>query len=496
MPQQLRITLDPAVSERHGPEIAWIWRTLLSGMGYAWAEEPLDGQPVDIAYVRDPAQAPPARLVIRADPQRWANPLAYRLEAIGHGEGWAFPRFAGDPAGSLVQHGDTEHAVIERDVIFDVYWLLTGREERQAPKRKHGYTDLTGTATLATGALRQALASSIAAGLERQLVAFGARDRAPRWPFGKRMAAGIGHDVDYPEVIRWLEPARILARRKLVGLPAAVDVVLGRRHHWHFASWMELERRLGTRSAFYFVARKGSLREYATGLPDTFYDIRAPQFRALFRELADAGWEIGLHASYLAHANVERFAAERAALAAASRTPVLGNRHHYWHMDEQNPEATLLMHEQIGLHYDTSLVHDRYLGWRRGTNWPFFPFHHGERRALRTLQLPTCWMDDQIFGQRAYNPGDPAALLSGLADTTAAHGGCMIIDIHDYVYDDVLFPGWTAAFQRLWEHLAQRNDVWMATPGEIAAHWRERAEALSRASAGLTGTPSQAVTLS
>ncbi len=484
MERSLTIALDP-ILEPFRPEITYTWRSLLTGMGYAWIEESWNGIPVDIAYTTDPALAPPARLLIRANPERWERPAQQVLRGIEAGSGWTRPHFSGPSEhGPPVTLQDGQ-VIIERDVVFDVFWLLSGQEEYQRPRGRHGYIDLSGTATLELGVLRQALASAIGQRIESQLAELGYGPGIPRWPYGARLAAACGHDVDYPEIIRWIEPLRILARQGLAGLGPAASVALGRHSHWHFRSWMELERRFGARSAFYFIARKGSLYEYATGLPDGFYDIRAPHFRALFRELAAEGWEIGLHASYLAHTSAEKFAAERALLAAVSGQPIAGNRHHYWRLDLQNPEDSLLLHERVGFAYDASLTHNRYLGWRRGSSWPFYPWHQGQRRPLRTLQLPTAWMDDHLFGQRADNPGDRRSLLHGLVETTAQQGGLLLVDVHDYVYDDALFPGWAAAYRELWEHLFTRGDVWFATPVAIATHWADRQAMLEHASTGL-----------
>ncbi len=332
------------------------------------------------------------------------------------------------------------------------------------------------------------LASGIGSSLERALVELGFHRGLPRWPHGKRAAACASHDVDYPEAVRWLEPLRVLRRQGLQGVKAAASVACGARTHWHFASWMEMERRLNTRSAFYFVARRGSLSEYLSGTPDPFYDVRSGLFPQALRRLADEGWEIGLHASYLAYQNQDNFAKEKQTLEEACGQGVVGNRHHYWHLDPDDHEATLLMHEQIGLKYDASLTHERYLGWRRGLSWPFFPFHQALRRELKTLQLPTMWMDNQLFGHRLDNPGgDRSELLRGLADRVREQGGCALIDIHDYVFDDVLFPGWADTYRDLWEYVASLSSTWIATPAEVANHWASRDAAIRRASRGLTG---------
>ncbi|ABU60001.1 polysaccharide deacetylase family protein [Roseiflexus castenholzii] len=482
--QPVRLALDPSLDERYAPEIAWTWRYLLTGAGYAWHVCGLD-EPCDIAYVADPQRTPHARLVIQATPRLWERRSAPRLAGVATVDGFTHPLYEGERVDEAMIIGEQGRLICTRDIVFDLFWLLTGQEETHFPKNRHGYVDLTGTPYLHNNIVQQGLASGIGARFAQLLGDIGAPPGEPRWPHGKCAAAAISHDVDYPEVVRWLEPLRVLLRQGVRGLPAAVDVMTGKRHHWQFNAWLALERDLGAPSAFYFVARRGSLREYALGTPDSFYDIRAPQFRALFRSLIGAGCEIGLHSSYCAYASIEQFAREKRLLEECAGVPVVGNRHHYWHMDPMNPEATLMIHEQLGFLYDASLTHDRYLGWRRGSCWPFFPFIQQERRELRTLQLPTGWMDSQLFLQHGANPGEPNEVLRNLADRTAAQGGLLLVNVHDYVFDDALFPGWVATLRRLWEYLSARGDFWMAAPAEIAAHWHARYRRLLTSSVGL-----------
>jgi hypothetical protein len=187
----------------------------------------------------------------------------------------------------------------------------------------------------------------------------------------------------------------------------------------------------------------------------------------------------------LAYRSREQFAAEKHRLEQASGQPVVGNRHHYWHLDPNDAEETLLIHEQIGLEYDASMVHDRYLGWRRGTSAPYFPFHRKRRRELKTLQIPGAWMDNQLFGFESHNLGERCEMLQALADRAEAQGGCLLVDIHNYVFDDALYPGWVATYRCLWEHLLGRGDFWFATPAEIAHHWANRYTVLVEQSRGL-----------
>ncbi len=59
------------------------------------------------------------------------------------------------------------------------------------------------------------------------------------------------------------------------------------------------------------------------------------------------------------------------------------------------------------------------------------------------------------------------------------------MDVHDYVFDDKLFPGWSKTYLWLIEHIMGRSDFWIATPGEIAEHWIKRYRAIVEVSHGL-----------
>jgi hypothetical protein len=80
-------------------------------------------------------------------------------------------------------------------------------------------------------------------------------------------------------------------------------------------------------------------------------------------------------------------------------------------------------------------------------------------------------MDAQLFGYRRDNPGDPLEILCGLADNAAEQGGCLLIEVHSYAFDEVLFPGWAKAYRWLWEYLMARSGFWIDTPNQIAHHW-------------------------
>lgn len=481
---RLRIAIAPEVKECAAAAVAWTWRQLLATAGFGWEETGIDDA-CDVAYVVRRGQAPRAHIEIAAAVARWRMPAAARLAALDARDPRGPLRFTDEAGAAVAAEVDAGRLWLPRDLLFDLFWLLTGQEERQWPQDAHGFRDLSGSVWQRDGVLERAPGGALIEGFQALIGERLGLVREPRWPQAKRAAAAITHDVDYPEVIRWLEPLRILRRQGRAGLGPAWEVMAGRRTHWVFPQWQAFEAHYGVRSAFYFVARQGSLVEYARGTPDPFYDVTTPRFRALFGALLDGGWEVGMHASYLAYAARERFAGEKARLEAAAGAPVLGNRHHYWHLNPVDPEETLQMHADIGLRYDTSLTHDRYLGWRRGVTTPFYPFIQATRREIATVQLPVAWMDAQLAQRTDLTPAQRDASVTALVDRVAQQQGLFVANVHDYVFDDMLFPGWLATLRAALERITARGDFWLATPATIAQHWTERYRQLLAHSTGL-----------
>jgi hypothetical protein len=483
--KKLRIAIDPWLRERYGPEVCWTWRLILSSAGLPWEEVPTDAPECDIAHVVACDRARNARVWVAVDRERWEQREGLQLRALHHDGQWSVPLFQGGDRQSGTMHIQDNLLLCARDIVFDVFWFATRQAEKGWPRDEHSWFDLSHTPYERESVLRRAPASEAIARFEDCLAEIGFAAPIARWPAGKEAAACVGHDVDYPRTVRWLEPMRVVLRQGPRGLGAALRVLTGHRHHWHFESWVRMEAERGTRSAFYFTARNGSLLQFVLKDPDPFYDIRSRPFRELFRLLADKGAEVALHASYRACESIDRFVEEKRMLEDASGLEVRGNRHHYLRLDAADPDATLLLHERAGLAYDATLHHERYVGWRSGLCWPYFPFHHSERRELRTLQIPTAWMDVQLYRHKGDNPGEPTEILAALATHAHELRGCLLVIIHNCYFDAALHPGMPELFWGLWDRVSSRPDVWVETPSGVAEHWEARYRSILAASRGL-----------
>ena len=78
--------------------------------------------------------------------------------------------------------------------------------------------------------------------------------------------------------------------------------VFQRSHYWNFYKIMEIEKKLGVKSTFFFLNEtypfhpfKISSWRFSLG----YYDLFDPNLETVIMELDNQGWEVGLHGSYL-----------------------------------------------------------------------------------------------------------------------------------------------------------------------------------------------------
>ncbi|MEQ1690826.1 MAG: hypothetical protein ABMA00_06040 [Gemmatimonas sp.] len=378
------------------------------------------------------------------------------------------------------------------DVVFAAFWFLIGARETTWRRDRWDNLYAHDWVPVRDGLLTEAPVSRWGRAIRDLFTAVGRPPLPMPWEAGPTVAAfSFTHDVDYPQIIRWIEAPRELLKRGPRAIGSAIGVLRGSNHFWTFREWIDFESKFGARPTFYFMARQGSLLQYALGRPDDFYDIRRPEFTRLFGELRDAGCEVGLHASYLAHRSAETIRAEAERVRHASGMRVLGNRHHFWHMDPENPNETLRRHELAGLQYDSSLGLEFFPGYRRGICHPFHPFHQGERRELGIVQVPPAWMDDHFDGRLAQNGiTDPDTVAQRIVQTARETGGVTVVDYHSRGMNADIYPRWGPWLSRFAERQLDAQ-IAFRTPTEILNEYRSVESVLDSISVDETvGVPS------
>lgn len=282
------------------------------------------------------------------------------------------------------------------------------------------------------------------------------------WPAHKKYALALTHDVDYPEMIKLVEIIRKPQK--------AWDILTGNENFWKFTEIVTLEKSYGLKSAFYFCGLKGNLVRYLLKAPDPFYDVRKEKYRQLMRFLMQEGFEVGMHASYLAYRSEEGFRAEKQRVEEALGGPVYGNRHHYYNMNPVNPCETALIQSRIGLVYDSS-VNFRSRGFIPDACLPFHFYDPTHKRPIPLLELPVTLNDEQLFRYKKY---DYRTEIDALLDLVRDTGGIFVANYHERFLNDTFYPEWRKSYEYLLKRITEKNDFYCDTPLNIAKYWLEK----------------------
>jgi hypothetical protein len=301
-----------------------------------------------------------------------------------------------------------------------------------------------------------------------------------RWPHRARYAVVLTHDTDAAglhDVRELLRTAvRAVRYRSVAHVAAAMSAALGWFRgspdpQFAFTGWAGLERAIGVRSAFYLHARDGGRRH----LHDPTYRVDGHQRWAVLAELADEGWEIGIHAAIESGRSVASLARERELLEAVVRRPVRGLRHHYWRLDWRFPWRTFRNHSDAGYTYDTSMAWRDRPGFRAGTAQPYRPFDPERGVSLGIVELPTTAMDGHLFECLRLSPADAVNVLRDLSGVVRDAGGVVNLNWHQETFGNRhAHHGWRDAYETIVRELADDPDAWVATPHDVARWFLER----------------------
>ncbi|MBE0471795.1 MAG: MarR family transcriptional regulator [Methyloprofundus sp.] len=161
-------------------------------------------------------------------------------------------------------------------------------------------------------------------------------------------------------------------------------------------SWMmDVNEAAGNRVAFYFITHN-------TSKLDTAEDFDSPRMRALFREIARRGHEIGLHPGYETYNNPTNFAKtvnklKRVLQEEGIAQESIGGRQHFLRWDiGQTPH----LWEQNGLAYDSTLSFADKTGFRCGVCYEFTMYDLVNRKPLELKQRPLIVMECTIIASR------------------------------------------------------------------------------------------------
>lgn len=265
----------------------------------------------------------------------------------------------------------------------------------------------------------------------------------------------LTHDVDRPyktyqsiyDAVRTRDPSRL------------EPLLSNENPYWQFEAVMELEKRLGVRSAFYFLNEPSLFEKPPRRWVDPScwiehlgrYDLTDPAIVEVIRRLDRGGWEVGLHGSYDSADDEGRLRHEKRTLENVLGHEVRGVRQH--HLRLHSPE-TWTVHAAMGMAYDTSLGSSTECG-----------FSHGYR-PIRPLDD-----DFLVFPLTIMEVGLPTDTTKAwrecerLLEEARENDAVMTVLWHPRYFNDREFPGYRGLYERLVERALEMG-AWVGPPGE------------------------------
>ncbi len=460
--------------ERHGgcrEDIRYVFRTIASIIGLPYHFVKIRNS-ADIIYSPDMRPDDRCKVFIKADQSKNFERLS-GLSFIESG-GMIFLESDKNKEGIVLYKDRT--LVIDNDIIHASYIFLTGKYECLLGKEASGFLKVKNTFLSNQNISHKPLINLYAEFLKKHINSD--FEFAPMWPDKKKYAVCLTHDVDYPEIIRIIEALRFPIK-SLKDFKSIIHILKDPQLFWRFEDWMDFESKKGFKSSFCFCCEKGSLPEYIFGRPDPFYEIKSDKFKKVIDSIIKNGCDIFLHTSYNAYKSLEKLCEEKRILESITGSKVLGNRHHYFHLNPKDPLETLSFHEKAGFLFDMSISFETLTGFRRGISTPFYPYDYNRKKEIKTLQLPTSLMDSQLYQYLDnHRFWDRNECIHSLLYNIKKTGGILVTDYHERACDPVIFKDWFDSYIRIIEEVRSDNCYFTGTASEIYAYFDKRQKML------------------
>ncbi len=298
----------------------------------------------------------------------------------------------------------------------------------------------------------------------RNMRGHGANPPKADWPNGANIAVQfvINHEEGGENCVLHGDAASEAFLSEIVGAAAWPG-----KRHWNMESIYEY----GARAGFWRLHRMFT----AAGIPATVYGVATALARSPDQVAAmkDAGWEIATHGLRWIDYRDHDQAAERADLMEAIRlhAEVVGERPAGIYLGRTSEWSVKLAAEEGGFDWISDTYDD---------DLPYWLDHDGHGNAVPPqLVIPyTLDANDMRFATaQGFNSGDQFfSYLRDAFDTLIAEGregrpAMMSIGLHCRLIGR---PGRAASLKRFIDYVQGHADAWVATRGEIAAHWRAR----------------------
>jgi len=282
------------------------------------------------------------------------------------------------------------------------------------------------------------------------------------YPDDKKFAVCLTHDIDiiYFSKLRLAYEVALSLRKLQIGKSSRIllnKVSKKINPLWNFEQIMDLEKKYGAKSSFYFLALNRDEQDF---------NFRIEDLKKELRNIIDNGWEVGLHGGHEAYNNLDKIKKEKERLEDAIQKEVIGYRSHY--MRFKVPTTWELLKE-AGFKYDTTFGYPDCVGFRNGMCHPFKPFNLNTNEYIDILEIPLIIMDCTLDGYMRLDMKNAWEITKRLIDTVARYKGVITILWHNtwMTGEELEF------YEQILKYCCEKN-AWMTSGENIWEWWINR----------------------
>lgn len=185
---------------------------------------------------------------------------------------------------------------------------------------------------------------------------------------------------------------------------------------------------------------------------DSRYAFGMIPYQTLIREWKSAGFEIGIHPSYMSSVDPEKMRFEKQNLESIIG-PVVISRQHYLRYKTPDTFRQLI---DLGIHRDYTLGRSTRPGPPTGVALPYRWFDLERNLATDLLLIPAMVMDRTLLQYQGLQPSQAQTAIAETIAQTKAVGGKFVIILHNETFSESgEWKGWLSVIRKTVELLQQ-----------------------------------------
>lgn len=363
------------------------------------------------------------------------------------------------------------------DFLSSVFWLLSGIQEVIIPQKdRYGRFSYESSIQKQLGCVHLPLVNYYFEMIIEGLEVYGQKDDLKLEC--KRLFNNFGfvfsHDVDR---ISFFHPFRLFSKiRQLLGM-APLNYSWGKTVRlffkgilfnlnpfsktdpwWNFDWMIDLEKRLGIRSTFFFLKQEDRF-------DNSLYKFHFKKIKDLIKRLKVDGFEVGLHGTMRSVMDKDNLLKQKEELAKVSKEEPVGIRQHYLRFFHP---YTFNVQESAGFIYDTSLGFAEHDGYRNGYCYPFHPYDFEADKMMKIWEIPLVLMEVSVLQYRKEGFEALRSSVFHYISEAEKFGGLFSLLWHNCRLSEYEYEGVTEFYVRLLEEIIDRKAM-SATGKELIA---------------------------